>query len=65
MVSITTSVNTLLQTLVRDRMRGRVMSMHGLSFLGFPGEPARQNFPFTMCHLSFAIFKERVSGDGK
>ncbi len=36
MVSITTSVNTLLQTLVRDRMRGRVMSMYGLSFLGFP-----------------------------
>lgn len=36
MVSITTSVNTLLQMLVRDRMRGRVMSMYGLSFLGFP-----------------------------
>lgn len=36
MVSITTTVNTLLQTLVRDEMRGRVMSMYGLTFLGFP-----------------------------
>jgi MFS family permease len=36
MVSITTTVNTLLQTLVRDEMRGRVMSMYSLTFLGFP-----------------------------
>ena len=36
MVSITTTVNTLLQTLVRDEMRGRVMSMYSLSFLGVP-----------------------------
>jgi MFS family permease len=36
MVSITTTINTLLQTLVRDEMRGRVMSMYSLSFLGIP-----------------------------
>ena len=36
MVSITTTVNTLLQTLVRDEMRGRVMSMYGLAFVGLP-----------------------------
>ncbi len=36
MVSITTTVNTLLQTLVRDEMRGRVMSMYSLSFIGMP-----------------------------
>ncbi len=36
MVSITTTVNTLLQTLVRDEMRGRVMSMYGLAFIGLP-----------------------------
>jgi MFS family permease len=36
MVSITTTINTLLQTLVRDEMRGRVMSMYSLSFLGMP-----------------------------
>lgn len=36
MVSITTTVNTLLQTLVRDEMRGRVMSMYSLSFMGIP-----------------------------
>jgi len=35
MVSITATVNTLLQTLVADEMRGRVMSMYSLSFLGF------------------------------
>jgi MFS family permease len=34
MVSITASVNTLLQTLVTDGMRGRVMSMYALAFLG-------------------------------
>ncbi len=36
MVSITTTVNTLLQTLVQDEMRGRVMSMYALAFLGLP-----------------------------
>jgi len=36
MVSITTTVNTLLQTLVVDEMRGRVMSMYSLAFLGLP-----------------------------
>ena len=36
MVSITTTVNTLLQTLVRDAMRGRVMSFYSVAFLGFP-----------------------------
>ncbi len=36
MVSITTTVNTLLQTLVRDEMRGRVMSMYALAFVGLP-----------------------------
>jgi len=36
MVSITTTVNTLLQTLVRDEMRGRVMSMYALAFIGLP-----------------------------
>jgi MFS family permease len=34
MVSITATVNTLLQTLVVDEMRGRVMSMYSLTFLG-------------------------------
>jgi MFS family permease len=36
MVAVTTTVNTLLQTLVRDEMRGRVMSMYALTFLGLP-----------------------------
>ncbi|MDX2032524.1 MAG: MFS transporter [Blastocatellia bacterium] len=36
MVWITTTVNTLLQMLVRDEMRGRVMSMYSLAFLGLP-----------------------------
>jgi MFS family permease len=36
MVWITTTVNTLLQMLVRDEMRGRVMSMYALAFLGLP-----------------------------
>jgi MFS family permease len=36
MVSITITVNTLLQTLVRDEMRGRVMSMYALAFIGLP-----------------------------
>lgn len=36
MVAITTTINTLLQTLVRDEMRGRVMSMYALTFLGLP-----------------------------
>lgn len=36
MVAITTNINTLLQTLVRDEMRGRVMSMYSLTFLGLP-----------------------------
>jgi MFS family permease len=36
MVSVTTTINTLLQTLIRDEMRGRVMSMYSLSFLGMP-----------------------------
>ncbi|MCG3161072.1 MAG: Enterobactin exporter EntS [Acidobacteria bacterium] len=36
MVSVTTTVNTLLQTLVRDQMRGRVMSMYALAFVGLP-----------------------------
>jgi MFS family permease len=36
MVGITTTVNTLLQFLVRDKMRGRVMSMYALAFLGLP-----------------------------
>jgi MFS family permease len=36
MVSITTTVNTLLQTLVQDEMRGRVMSMYALAFIGLP-----------------------------
>ncbi|MBO0861354.1 MAG: MFS transporter [Chloracidobacterium sp.] len=36
MVSITTTVNTLLQMLVRDEMRGRVMSMYALAFIGLP-----------------------------
>jgi predicted MFS family arabinose efflux permease len=35
MVSITATVNTLLQTLVVDEMRGRVMSFYSLTFLGF------------------------------
>jgi MFS family permease len=34
MVSITTIVNTLLQTLAQDEMRGRVMSMYALAFIG-------------------------------
>jgi MFS family permease len=36
MVSITITVNTLLQTLVQDEMRGRVMSMYALAFIGLP-----------------------------
>jgi MFS family permease len=36
MISITTTVNTLLQTLVQDEMRGRVMSMYALAFIGLP-----------------------------
>lgn len=36
MVSITTSINTLLQMLVTDEMRGRVMSMYSFAFLGLP-----------------------------
>jgi MFS family permease len=36
MVSITTTVNTLLQMLVQDEMRGRVMSMYALAFIGLP-----------------------------
>jgi MFS family permease len=35
MVSITATINTLLQTLVVDEMRGRVMSFYSLTFLGF------------------------------
>jgi MFS family permease len=34
MVSITTTINNLLQILVTDEMRGRVMSMYSLAFLG-------------------------------
>jgi MFS family permease len=36
MVSVTANTNNLLQTLVRDQMRGRVMSMYSLIFLGLP-----------------------------
>lgn len=36
MVSVTITINTLLQTLVRDQMRGRVMSLYSLAFLGIP-----------------------------
>jgi MFS family permease len=36
MVSVTTTINNLLQTLVTDEMRGRVMSMYTFSFLGLP-----------------------------
>lgn len=36
MVSVTITINTLLQTLVRDEMRGRVMSMYTLTILGIP-----------------------------
>ncbi|MGH9840111.1 MAG: MFS transporter [Blastocatellia bacterium] len=36
MVSVTTNTNNLLQTLVRDEMRGRVMSMYTLIFMGLP-----------------------------
>jgi MFS family permease len=36
MVSVTTTVNTLLQMLVQDEMRGRVMSMYALAFVGLP-----------------------------
>ena len=36
MVSITITVNTLLQALVQDEMRGRVMSMYALAFIGLP-----------------------------
>jgi MFS family permease len=36
MVSVTTTTNNLLQTLVTDEMRGRVMSMYTFSFLGLP-----------------------------
>jgi len=35
-VSITITVNTLLQSLVQDEMRGRVMSMYALAFIGLP-----------------------------
>ena len=34
MVSITTTINNLLQMLVTDDMRGRVMSMYSLAFMG-------------------------------
>jgi MFS family permease len=34
MVSITTTVNTLLQNLAQDEMRGRVMSMYALAYIG-------------------------------
>lgn len=34
MVSITTTINNLLQMLVTDEMRGRVMSMYSLAFMG-------------------------------
>jgi MFS family permease len=34
MVCITTTVNTLLQILVQDEMRGRVMSMYALAVMG-------------------------------
>src|SRR5688572_1750706 len=34
MASVTTTVNTLLHTLVQDEMRGRVMSMYTLAFVG-------------------------------
>src|SRR5262249_4280213 len=36
MVSVTATTNNLLQTLVTDEMRGRVMSMYTFSFLGLP-----------------------------
>ena len=36
MVSVTTNTNNLLQTPVRDEMRGRVMSMYSLIFPGLP-----------------------------
>jgi MFS family permease len=36
MVSVTITINALLQTLVRDEMRGRVMSLYSLAFLGVP-----------------------------
>lgn len=36
MVSVTITINALLQTLVRDEMRGRVMSLYSLAFLGIP-----------------------------
>jgi MFS family permease len=36
MVCITTTINTLLQMLVQDEMRGRVMSMYALAFIGLP-----------------------------
>jgi MFS family permease len=34
MVSIMTTVSTLLQTLAQDEMRGRMMSMYALAFVG-------------------------------
>jgi MFS family permease len=36
MVSVTATTNNLLQTLVTDEMRGRVLSMYTFSFLGLP-----------------------------
>ncbi len=35
MVSLVATVNTLLQTLVADEVRGRVLSMHTMAFFGF------------------------------
>ena len=35
MVSLVATVNTLLQTLVSDELRGRVLSMHTMAFFGF------------------------------
>ncbi len=35
MVSLVATVNTLLQTLVSDEVRGRVLSMHTMAFFGF------------------------------
>ncbi len=36
MVSSVATVNSLIQTLVPDAIRGRVLSMHTMAFLGFP-----------------------------
>jgi MFS family permease len=36
MVSVANAVDTLLQALVQDEIRGRVMSMYGLAFIGLP-----------------------------